>query len=258
MRLATFNVNSIRARLPVLTQWLQTASPDVVAVQETKVADPLFPRADLEALGYEVAFHGQPTYNGVAILSRLPIEDVEVGLGDDMPADCRLIGATVGGVRVLNSYVPNGTAVGSAKFAYKLEWLRRFREYCLRFNPADPVVWLGDINIAPTPDDLFEPEKKLGVVGHHPDEFAALGEAVGWGWIDLYRAQHPGPGHYTFWEYRIPNAVKRNLGWRIDHIYASPGLLPRCGAIHIDREPRLWERPSDHTPVVLEIVAAGV
>lgn len=254
MRIATFNVNSIRARMPVLDRWLRESQPDVVALQETKVEDASFPFAELEELGYGVEFHGQQKYNGVAILSKLPIEDAVCGiLEEGAPRDCRLLAATVGGVRIFNSYVPNGTSVGSEKFFYKLEWLRRFRRLCDQFSPSDPMLWLGDVNIAPTPDDVFEPERKLGRIGHHPDEFVALGEAVDWGWTDVFRTQVQGPGHYTFWEYRIPKAFERNLGWRIDHIYASPGLLPRCGLVTIEREPRTWERPSDHVPVSIEI-----
>ncbi len=256
MVVATFNVNSIRARLPVVLDWLAATSPDVVMLQEIKVEDEKFPLAELEPSGYTIEIHGQPRYNGVAVLSKLPIDDFDTGFDDEeMPEDCRLMRATIGGVQIINTYVPNGSEVGSEKWAYKLSWLERFalyvRETC---EMGSPVVWLGDINIAPTPDDVFEAEGKLGDVGHHPDEFSRLSRIVDLGWTDCYRKFASGPGHYTFWDFRIPNSVKRNLGWRIDHVYASSSLVGKCKRCWVDMSPRLMERPSDHTPVLAEFV----
>ncbi|MBL1151754.1 MAG: exodeoxyribonuclease III [Armatimonadetes bacterium] len=254
MKIATFNANSIRARLDTVIDWLATNEPDVLAVQETKVEDAKFPVEEFEGAGWQVAFHGQKSYNGVALLSRHPILNVTKGFGDlTWPEDCRLIVGEVQGIPILNTYVPNGSAVGSEKFDYKLRWLERFGEFVAkRFSGGNPAVWLGDINIAPTPDDVFEPKKHEGKVGFHPLEKGALGRLTTWGWVDLFREFHEGPGHYTFWEFVIPKAFERNLGWRIDHVYATSRLAERCVSCAIDREPRGWERPSDHTFVVAE------
>jgi exodeoxyribonuclease-3 len=254
MRIATFNVNSVRARLPVLVRWLEAAGPDVVALQETKAEDAVFPRSEIESLGYQVVAHGQKTYNGVAFLSRLPIEGVEAGLdGPGMLEDRRVLRCVVGGTALVNTYVPNGTKVGSEKFAYKLAWLDRLRlDFAARYRPSDKVVWLGDVNIAPGDDDVYEPDRHRGEIGFHPDEHERLSALLDWGWADCFRKFTSGPGHHTFWEYMIPNGFKRDLGWRIDHVYASPGLAGLCTKCWVDKEPRGWERPSDHTPVVAE------
>lgn len=254
MRIATFNANSVRLRLGVVLDWMVRHEADVLAIQETKCDDSLFPRDAFEEAGLHVAYHGMKGYNGVALAAREPIRVVCQGFGDDLwPQDCRLMIAEVAGVVVVNTYVPNGTAVGSEKFDYKLRWLERFGELCRRELRTDtPAVWLGDINIAPTPDDVFEPDKHRGRVGHHPAEFAALAGVVEWGWSDCFRQHTSGPGHYTYWEFVIPKAFERNLGWRIDHIYASPALAGRCTGCWIDREPRGGERPSDHTFVAAD------
>lgn len=230
------------------------ARPDLVALQETKVEDGSYPFAEFEELGYTSTVHGQKTYNGVAFLAREPIEDVSRGFGDkDWPEDCRIIRARVRGVTVVNTYVPNGTAVGGEKWDYKLRWLERFRRYCDELaSTGDKVVWLGDINIAPTADDVFESEKKFGDVGHHPEEFARWGEIVDWGWNDCFRELTAGPGHHTFWDFRIPGSLVRGLGWRIDHIYASDGLKGQLMRCWCDEHVRTREKPSDHAPVLAE------
>lgn len=254
MKVATFNVNSIRARLPVVLDWLGTAGPDVLVVQETKVEDEKFPFEDLEPAGYAIKIHGAPRYNGVAILSKLPMDDIEVGQGPDSPSDCRVMAATISGVRIINTYVPNGNAVGNEKWAYKMRWLEWFERWIAeRHSSGDKVLWLGDINIARTDDDVYEGPKHLGDVGHHPDEFSRLDKILEWGWTDCFRKFTQGAGHYTFWDFRMPRAFDRNLGWRIDHIYASPGLVDACIRCEIDTDPRCAERPSDHTPVWAEL-----
>ncbi len=252
MTLATFNVNSIRARMPRLLEWLAEADPDFVAVQETKVEDDKFPFADLEPTGYHVSVHGQKSYNGVCLLSKKPLEDVETGFGDpSMPTDCRIIRCTVGGVHIVNTYVPNGTAVGGDKWAYKMAWMERFAGFCSDIaKPGDKVVWLGDINVAPTPYDVYESERHLGDVGHHPDEFERLARIVDWGWTDMFRKVNQEPDHYTFWDFRIPNALPRNLGWRIDHIYTSEPLVGTLVDCWVDKDARGKERPSDHAPLL--------
>lgn len=254
MRIATFNVNSIRARIPRVLEWLAEAQPDLVAIQETKVEDAKFPFAELEPAGYDVTIHGQPRYNGVCFLTKGPLEDVQTGFGDPtMPEDARIIRAVYQGVEFIDTYVPNGTQVGTEKWDYKLAWLDRFSRYCEEtVGKDDKVVWLGDINIAPTADDVFEAERHLGGVGHHPDEFERLKRIVEWGWTDCFRRQTPGPGHYTFFDFRIPNSVQRNLGWRIDHIYASPAVKRACKKVWVDLDARKKDKPSDHAPLVAD------
>jgi exodeoxyribonuclease-3 len=254
VKIATYNVNSIRQRLPIVLEWLAEYEPDVLAVQETKCEDAKFPVGEFEDLGYHVALHGQKGFNGVATISREPLVNVTTGLGDPLfPEDCRVVIGDYVGVSVINTYVPNGTAVGTDKFEYKLRWLERFgRMVAERYRPTDQVVWLGDINIAPTPNDVYNAASKLGKVGHHPAEFKALEAIGGWGWEDCFRKFTAGPGHYTYWDYVILTSVEKNFGWRIDHIYASPGLYPACIACEIDRAPRSMEKPSDHTVVWAE------
>lgn len=254
MKVATFNANSIRARLEIVLEWLREHGPDLLAIQETKVTDPDFPESAFQDIGYHVAFHGQKSYNGVAIASRRPLENVQIGFQDALwPDDCRILAAEIDGATIVNTYVPNGTAVGTDKFDYKLRWLDRFGKLVSeRFMTSDPLIWLGDINIAPTANDVFEPERQRGKVGFHPDEIEALKRIVDWGFTDTFRKFTSGAGHYTFWEFYIPKAFERNLGWRIDHIYATPTLAEKCTSCVVDKVPRALEKPSDHTFVVAE------
>ncbi|MBX7135329.1 MAG: exodeoxyribonuclease III [Fimbriimonadaceae bacterium] len=250
MTIATFNANSVRARLDLILDYLAEHRPDVLAIQEIKVEDAKFPQEDFNAAGYNVIFHGIKSYNGVAIASLDPPKNVQLGFGDpEFQTDARAISAEINGIRILNTYVPNGNTVGSEKFAYKLKWLERMATHCETLPRDQRQLWLGDINIAPTPNDVYDSPRKLGDVGHHPDEFAALDKILAWGWVDVFRQFHQGPGHYTFWDFLIPNGVDRNLGWRIDHIYADPELAKACVSCEIDRAPRLREKPSDHTVV---------
>ncbi len=254
MRIATFNVNSVRARMPRVKEWLAEANPDIAVLQETKVEDSKFPFADLEDTGYTVTIHGQKGYNGVAFLSKKAPEDVVCGFGDAAwPEDRRIIRGVFDGVMVINTYVPNGTKVGIDKWEYKMAWMERFRLLCDDLaSTSDKVIWLGDINVAPTPLDVYEAEKKLGEVGHHPDEFERLAKIVDWGWTDCFRKFESGPDHYTFWDFRIPNSLVRNLGWRIDHIYASEAMKDKVLRVWCDKEARGRERPSDHAPLLAE------
>lgn len=254
MRIVTYNAASIRARLPRLLEWMEEHEPDVIAIQETKVVDDLFPRDEFENLGYECAIHGQKSYNGVAILSRRPISNVRYGFGDDLwPNDCRIISADIEGIEVINTYVPNGSSVGSDKFAYKMEWLLRFRRFLdERYKSDQPLIWLGDVNIAPEPRDVYDSAKVLGGVGHHPEEFVRLRKILEFGLTDVFRQVVPEGGHYTFWEFTIPNALKRGVGWRIDHVYATQPLLPLVKHAWIDYDARTLEKPSDHTFMVAE------
>ncbi len=255
MRIATFNAASVRARLPILLEWIAENDPDLVAVQETKVEDDKFPAGDFEDLGYSVSLHGQKSWNGVATITKRAVSNPVLGFVDDLfPNDARILACEFDGISFINTYVPNGNTVGSEKWEYKLKWLDRFRKLLdERYSPSRPVVWLGDINIAPTSDDVFDAPKMLGKVGHHPDEFSRLASIREWGFTDLFRAKHEGPGHYTYWDFVIPRSVDRNLGWRIDHIYATQVVAEKCTKCYVDLEPRKLERPSDHTFVVAEL-----
>jgi exodeoxyribonuclease-3 len=252
LTLVTWNVNSLRARLESVQRWLQEYHPDVVCLQETKVADDQFPREAIEALGYQIAMHGQRTYNGVAILSRLPLSDVALGFdGQGGDEQKRLIAATVGGIRVVNAYIPNGQAVGSDKFAYKLDFFAQLKTYFDQSHkPKEAVVLVGDFNVAPAPEDVFDPQEMDGQVCFHPAERAALERLRGWGFVDQFRRLHPEPGYYSWWDYRQAG-FQRDRGLRIDHVWTSPPLTPRTEACWIDREERSREKASDHAPVVV-------
>jgi exodeoxyribonuclease III len=253
VRIATFNAAGIRARLPYLLRWLQDNPVDILAVQETKVEDHIFPAAAFEELGYQAILNGQKAWNGVCFLTRLSATNVSKGFGDaEMPEDARIIAADFNGIRVINTYVPNGNTVGSEKWEYKMSWLERFRAYLDEIPTGQQVLWLGDINIAPQPHDVYDSKKVLGGVGHHPDEFSRLSNIVGYGLIDLFRVFEFGGGHYSYWEFTIPGAVQKGVGWRIDHIYATEQLAEKCLSCVIDKDARLGEKPSDHTFVIAE------
>ena len=253
MKVVSFNVNSLRARLPVVLRWLAEHQPDVFAVQETKVQDVDFPTEAFDKTGYKYVFKGQKSYNGVAIFSRSEITNIEFGFDDEPKDEARLIKAEINGIVIVNTYVPQGYLPESQKFDYKLNWFDRLLAYFEKnFSPTDPVLWVGDFNIAPQPIDLYDPVTLLGHVCFHPEVHKALNEVMQWGFVDVFRIHCKEGGQYTFWDYRLPNSVKRNLGWRLDHIMATQGLAQKSTACYIDKEPRLAERPSDHTPIVAE------
>lgn len=250
--IATWNVNSLNVRLPGLLEWLGRRAPAVVALQETKLEDAKFPHAALEAAGYRCAFSGQKAYNGVALLARAPLEitDAAAGLPGFADEQKRILAATIGGVRVVNLYVPNGQEVGSDKYRYKLGWLAALTDW-LRAELAkhERLVVLGDFNIAPEEADVHDPKAWAGRVLFSGPERRAFRELAGLGLVDGFRRFPQPPKSFTWWDYRT-NAFPKNQGLRIDHILLSPGLAPRLVACAIDLEPRRGERPSDHTPVV--------
>ena len=249
LRIATFNANSIRSRLDIILAWIKDHECDVLCVQETKVTDEDFPIAAVSEAGLQCVFKGQKSYNGVAIISPHDMEDVVIGTGrEDWDQDARLIRTSVGGISIVNSYVPQGTAPDSPRFAYKLEWIRAMRDYFdAAFAPADPLVWVGDFNVAREPIDVYDPEGLWGSVCYHPEEHSALDHVKEWGFEDVFRKHHPGEAkQYTFWDYRM-NAFRRKLGWRIDHIWATPPLAQVSTDCWIDPEPRKAPKPSDHT-----------
>lgn len=248
--LATWNVNSLRVRLPQLTEWLAANPVDVVALQETKLTDADFPRAEIEALGYAVAFSGQRTYNGVALLARTPPTDPVMDIPGFEDLQRRVLAATIGGVRVVNLYVPNGQSVGSEKYAYKLLWLQALRVWLeaeLARHPA--LVVLGDFNIAPEDRDVHDPARWAGSVLVSAPEREALGALLATGLTDVFRLFEQPPRLFSWWDYRM-GAFRRNHGLRIDLILASAALRDRCRSSSIDVAPRRAERPSDHAPVL--------
>jgi exodeoxyribonuclease-3 len=253
MKVATWNVNSLNVRLPHLQQWCASAQPDLLGIQETKTEDAKFPRAAIEALGYALAFSGQKTYNGVALLARQPIHDVVTDLpGLDDPQR-RILIATVGELRVANLYVVNGQAVGSEKYAYKLDWLgkvTRFLEGELR-NDSRLLV-MGDFNIAPEDRDVHDPVAWHEQILCSTPEREALRRILDLGLIDSFRRFDDAPGKYSWWDYRQAG-FRRDLGLRIDLVLASEAVMQRALGASIDREPRTWERPSDHAPALLEL-----
>ncbi len=257
MRIATWNVNSIRARLERVVHWLTEQRPDVVCLQETKCQDEQFPREPLEELGYHIETFGQRTYNGVAILSKQRPEDVLRGLPDDAAdAQRRVIGATVGDVMLLNLYVVNGEAVGSPKYAHKMEWMARVASFVERhYDMGEKVVLCGDFNVTFDDRDVHDPEGWREQVLCSTPEREALRGIMRPGLADAFRKHHEEGGHYTWWDFRT-RAFAHDLGLRIDHFLMSPPALEACSAVEIDRAARGGETPSDHAPVVATLAGS--
>ncbi len=252
-RAATFNVNSVRSRMPVLRRWLASNPVEVLCLQETKVVDGDFPVQDFSDMGYKVSFRGQKSYNGVAIASREEPSEVAFGFqdgGKDDP-ETRLIRARFGPVLVVNTYVPQGKAIDHPDFAYKKEFFARldrlFRE---DYGGESLILWMGDMNVAPTDLDVTNPRNKKKHVCFHESIRHVFNGLVEGRFVDVFRKYRPGEGEFTFWDYRVKNALERNIGWRIDHVMASPVLADFSVDCFADREPRSWEKPSDHTVVV--------
>jgi exodeoxyribonuclease-3 len=262
MRIASWNVNSVRTRLEQVCTWLREEQPEVLCLQETKVSDDLFPHAAFEALGYSSAISGQKAYNGVAILSRLPMEDVQIGFDALLPGDGealqlseqkRVISALIEGIRVLNLYVPNGSALSSDKYPYKLAWLGCLRRYlAAQEQQGDPLCMLGDFNIGPEARDLPDPERQSGGIMASPAERQALAAALGDRLSDVFRVFEPERGHWSWWDYRS-GAWERDQGWRIDHIYLCEQLLGCATGCVIHKRTRANVQPSDHAPVLVNL-----
>lgn len=260
MRIATWNVNSVRTRLEQITAWLARERPEVVCLQETKVADALFPRQAFEELGYQLAISGQKAYNGVAIASLLPLDDVQIGfdalLGEEAAAlseQKRVISALIDGIRVLNLYVPNGSALSSDKYAYKLAWLACLRRYlAVQEQQGDPLCMVGDFNIGPEARDLHDPERLSGGIMASDAEREALQLLLGDRLADAFRLFEPGSGHWSWWDYRT-GAWETGRGWRIDHIYLDEQLQQCATGCVIHKEQRGNVQPSDHAPVVVNL-----
>lgn len=247
---ATWNINSIRARLDRLVAWLERRQPDIVCLQETKCTEDQFPWDEVRAAGYEAAVLGQPTYNGVAILTRTPAEDVVRGMpGSDDP-QARMIAASAGGIRVVNVYVPNGKSVGTDKYDYKLAWLGHLERWLAEeTEDGRPLVLCGDFNIAPSDEDAAFPDQWASSVLCHDDVRAAWTRLTAMGLRDLVREHHDPPGPYTWWDYR-QLGFPRGDGLRIDHLLATSAAADRCIGAEVDRDERKGEKPSDHAPVL--------
>jgi exodeoxyribonuclease-3 len=253
MKIATWNVNSLRVRLPHVLRWLDEQRPDVLALQETKTEDRNFPVGEFEAAGYHTAFSGQPTYNGVALLSRDPLDVFATALPEFDDPQKRVLAARAGELAILDLYVPNGQSLESDKYRYKLEWLAQLELWLGSLLKEYPqLVVLGDFNIAPEDRDVHDPAAWTDQVLVSEPERAAFQRLLGRGLQDSFRLHESGGGHYSWWDYRAAG-FQRNQGLRIDHILLSLPLAERCASAQIDRIPRTWERPSDHTPVMVEL-----
>ncbi len=256
MKLATFNVNGIAARLPRILEWLEEAKPDVVGLQEIKCEDERFPRAALEDLGWHVETHGQKGFNGVALLSRLPLEDVSRGLpGDPDDAQARYIEARVGGLRFANLYLPNGNPQPGPKFAYKLAWMARLEAHAAALLATEaPAILAGDWNVCPTDADVARPDVMAEDALCRPESRAAFRRIAAQGWTEAIRARFPSETLYSFWDYQA-GAWAKNWGLRIDHLLLSPAAADRMVDAGIDRDVRAREKASDHVPVWVELAA---
>ena len=253
MLIATWNVNSILARMPSVMRWLDDVKPDVLCLQETKCTDDKVPLEIFEERGYHCQLFGQQSYNGVAILTRGVCETSQRGfLNDTSEAQSRLITTNFNGINIVNVYIPNGQMVGSEKFHFKLDWLRKLREFLdENYEPLTPVLLCGDFNVAPEERDVHDPRLWTGRIMFSEPEHAALQGVKDWGFTDAFRLHTEEGGKFTWWDYRA-GAFRRNLGLRIDHIWISEPMLSRSMKTWIDIEPRRWERPSDHAPVIAE------
>jgi len=252
MKIATWNVNSMKVRLPHVVEWLQNHEPDVLVLQEIKQLTENFPTEALQEIGYHSIASGQKTYNGVAVISKNPATDAITDFPDIDDPQRRILASTVDGIRIVDLYIPNGSEVGSEKYEYKLNWLKSLRNFLeAEMQRHENVVVLGDFNIAPADADVYDPEKWGDAILCSPPERQALAELFNLGLTDVFRKfEHP-EGTFSWWDYRAAG-FRRNAGLRIDLILTSDGMTERCKASYVDKEPRAWERPSDHAPVIAE------
>ncbi len=254
MKISTFNANSIRSRLPILTDWMEVNQPDIIGIQETKVQDHDFPSSVFNDLGYHVIFKGEKSYNGVAIISREKPEEIKFGFDDGGPADeTRLLCAKYKEITVINTYIPQGRSIDHVMYRYKLNWYNRLKlmiekEYSLDSD----IAWIGDMNIAVNPIDVTNPQTKKNDPCYHEEARDSFLNVCNLGFEDLLRKYNPFEEIYSFFDYRVKDAVKRNIGWRIDYILTTPSLTSRALSCKVDLEPRKQDKPSDHTFVIAE------
>lgn len=259
IRIGTFNVNSVKSRFPILESFLSGSdAPDILCLQETKCTNDSFPSEAFERLGYTAIYRGMKSYNGVAVISKTMPDSWFFGLGDgkaegasEESEEARVLCARFGDLHILNTYVPQGKEVGLPDYQYKLRFLRRVKNLFERnFKPSDRVLWLGDLNVAPTDIDVTNPQNKKNHVCFHQEAKNALTDSMSWGLSDIFRRHRPEAGEFSFWDYRVPKALERNIGWRIDHILGTKRMLEESVDSWVVRELRAMERPSDHTAVI--------
>lgn len=257
MKVATFNVNSLRRRILLVLEWLDRHKPDVLCLQETKVPDAEFPLLAIESAGYHASFRGMKSYNGVATLTREKPEEVMHGLhGEADNEDVRILRVTMRGIAIVNTYVPQGKSIVSDNYVAKLLWFKRLKKYFETYlDPAKPAIWLGDMNVAPEPIDVYHADRRVNDVDFHIDARNAYKETRDWGFVDLFRKLHPEQVQYTYWDY-YRKAFEHNWGWRIDHILATEPLARVCERVEVDLEPRKAPGASDHTVVWAEFAAS--
>lgn len=253
MKIASFNVNSVRVRLDIVLEWLKIHQPDILCLQETKAQDKDFPAQAFEAMKYHCTFKGQKSYNGVAVISKTMPDKVTCGFADEPRDQSRFITAQFKDTVIINTYIPQGFDPQSEKFQYKLDWFKRLRGYLDRnLKPTDKIIWVGDLNVAPLPIDVHDPESHMGHVCFCPEVWQQLENVIEFGFIDIFRKHCDQPGQYTFWDYRMKGSLSRNRGWRLDHILATKPAAQKSTTCFIDIEPRKFFRSSDHTPIVAE------
>lgn len=258
VKIATFNVNSVKSRMPILQKWLTGENaPDIVCFQEIKCRDEEFPVAAFDELGYKSAFRGMKSYNGVAIISRAEADEVLFGLADEaepgkeISEPARVISARFGDLNIVNTYVPQGKEITHEDYPYKLRFFKRIKNmFEQRYKPAGKVLWVGDLNVAPTDIDVTNPKTKKDHVCFTQEVKDALADTMSFGMTDIFREHRPDEGEFTFWDYRVKNALGRNIGWRIDHIIGTKPVSQACVSVEVERWLRAEERPSDHTAVV--------
>lgn len=255
-KIATFNANSVRKRVPIILHWLQKEKPDVLALQETKVEDAQFPREAFEKEGWRLLFRGQKGYNGVAFISREPLTDPVFFL-HDQKEEARFLSAKWKNILLINTYVPQGYLITSDKYRMKLQYFKRLREWFEKnVRTGQSALWMGDLNVARTELDVDNPKTKTDHVCFHIDARQAFEETVEGIWVDLFREKIKEGGHYTFWDYRFPSAFQANKGWRIDYILGTPPMVKCLKRIWIDKEPRAASQPSDHTFLIAEFLVS--
>ena len=259
INIGTFNVNSVTSRMPILERFLASeGAPDILCLQETKCRDEMFPEEFFKELGYHSLFKGMKSYNGVAVISRIEPDDVEFGLNDgavepgrEESENARVVLARFGDLNILNTYIPQGKEIDNPDYQYKLRFFERVRNlFEMKFTPKEKLLWLGDLNVAPTDFDVANPKNKKNHVCFHTDVKKAFAEVMSWGFIDIFRKHLPDDGEYTFWDYRIKDALPRNIGWRIDHIIGTEIMAEASRKVWVERCLRAMERPSDHTAVI--------
>lgn len=253
LKIATWNVNSVRARMPIITKWIEKEKPDVLCMQELKATEEQFPFEEFSYLGYHSTVNGQTRWNGVAIISRNPVTDIQTDLSGFLPDQSRMISAFVHGIKLINVYVPNGGDVDNPRFQEKLQYYEILREYSLA-SPG-PTVILGDFNVAPGPMDTHSPEEQNGMICYHPLERKQIGKFISAGFTDVFRRFHPEGKAYSWWDYRAAS-FRRNRGMRLDLVLADHEADRMITDCSIDTEPRSWDKPSDHTPVVFKVAVS--